>query len=425
MRQETFGDPSIESLDAAQQLSPSQNRKLAKSGIVACAPLEGPTVPCKFFAGKDLSQSPLCPGCWSAALFKVRRANGRKGRSKVQKTPRKGLVRLGTWREIPYEDWKAFKAGRGTTPAGVDWEDASLPNRFYFLITRGLEESAYYEEVSRDPKALNIQVSVDIIIDETGRTRQIPHDARLRELAAMPKVMFRFKTLSETRIHKGLTFQRNVERFVALRERLGIAPVRILETPLRLGTHSYGEDTPLQKLALPMLPSSSFMRCNSPCQDCRGENSVLACAATERILERLSKVGTATPVRAPKPPEVHIDWTTLAKTALDNLGGTSPLKAIYAEVRRLEPAVERNPILGRQGPAGPAAVQPTHRPGDVEQPHPGHPAGHRGARGRAVAPWRVPRHRKSPSAASSWLRPPAPATRARTATSASRPTRKR
>jgi hypothetical protein len=221
---------------------------------------------------------------------------------------------------------------------------SDFKERFYFVVTRGIEEMELYRAIADDPKALNIQVSVDIMVDADGKVRQIPHDARLRELAAIPKAMFRFKTLSETRVHKGLTFQRNVELIAALRERIGIAPVRILETPLRLGTHSYGEDTPLQKLALPSLPVTGYLRCNTPCQDCRGENSVLACAATERILARLEKVGTAAPVRKPKAPEVHVNWGDLAREALANLGGTALIRDLYAEVRRLQPAVERNPL---------------------------------------------------------------------------------
>lgn len=327
--------------DPARVLSPSQNRKLAKSGIVECSELEDASNGgCKWFSGPDLSQSPLCPGCWSAALFKVRRRNAKGNK----RTPNRGLIRLGTWREITLEDWHSFRAGVGTQRSGKTWARPDFKDRFAFIVTRGLEPMQLYSEVAKDARMLNIQVSVDIMIDENGRTRQIPHDGRLRELVAIPKAIFRFKTLSEDRTHKGKTFRRNVERFADLRERLGIAPVRILETPLRLGTHSYGEDTPLQRLGLPVLPSESFMRCNTPCMDCKGENGVLACAATERILQRLEKVGTAKPVRKPKAPDVHIDWTDLVKAAMANLGGTATIQGLYAEVQRLQPAVERNPI---------------------------------------------------------------------------------
>jgi hypothetical protein len=255
-------------------------------------------------------------------------------------TPKKGLLRLGNWRETTHEDWLAFKAGRGVRQDGTPWERPDFKHRFYFIVTRGLESMDFMRAVGEDPKALNIQISVDIIV-QNGRVRQIPHDARLRELASIPKVMFRFKTLHESRRHGGQDYEANASLFLALRERLGIAPVRVLETPLRLGTHSYGDTTPLERAGL---PASSFLRCNTPCNSCKGENGFLACAATERILQRLAVKGTATPARLPKAPDVHVDWKLLVHRALEDLGGTASLQALYARVNELEPAAQRNPI---------------------------------------------------------------------------------
>jgi hypothetical protein len=316
-----------------------QNRKLGKSGITECFEIEG-SRPCKWMAGSDNSQSPLCPGCWAAKLWKVRNANSKNRRS----TPKRGLIRLGTWRETTFQDWKDFKAGRGQRQDGTPWERPDFPQRRYFVVTRALEEPEFYEALQADPLCLNIQVSVDVICTKGGSAVQVPNDDRLRQLLALPKAVFRLKTLAGARRHRGIDYEANVSHFQDMRLRLAIPAMRILETPLRLGTHTYGDETPLQ---LAGEDPATFMRCNTPCQDCgghNGENKVLACAATAVIIKRLEAIGNNRPIRIAKPPEVHVDWAKVCKQAMEELGGTANLTDIYVRAVAIEPAAARNPI---------------------------------------------------------------------------------
>lgn len=318
------------------------NRKLGDSGIVDCPQIEE-AKPCIYMEGPSFAQSPKCPGCWASRLWKIRNANWRET---GKLTPEGGFIRLGNWKEILPEEWESFKAGRGLRSDGTLWEQPSLSTRPYFLITRGLLSEDFYRRVAADPYCLNIQVSTDINRRSGSSLEQIPGDDRLRFFLDIPKVIFRFKTLAG---HSKLgpdVFMANVEKFVELADRLSIPSHRILETPLRLGDHSYQTTTPLEGIGW---DPRRFMRCNSKCDDCpgkdgAGENRILACGATARMLDILAKKGNILPRRVEKVPKDRIPWTALVTRALNEQGGEAELSVLYAVMKRLEPKVLRNPL---------------------------------------------------------------------------------
>jgi hypothetical protein len=224
----------------------AQNTKMIGTSIVMCPEIERAD-PCIYF-GKG-----LCPNCYAERLWPLRRHSWRE----KARTPLTGLIRLGTWREILPEDYEKFKS--------------IFPERYFFLITRGLLSPAFYEKVNSDPFCVNLQVSVDII-----NNKVIPPEEKLSKFTELSKVLFRFKTLDE-----------NVDAFIDLARKLGIPFYRILETPLRLpGGHKLYDPTPMSK----KLPLNLFFRCNTKCVDCPKENGVLVCAVNpEKLASTKSK----------------------------------------------------------------------------------------------------------------------------------------
>ena len=316
-----------------------QNHKLVRSAIVSCPEIEA-ALPCVHF------NQGLCPGCFAEALWPVRRANW----SGRQRTPARGLIRLGTWKEVLPHEWTAFKRGEGTTPEGRPWRRPDFPTRRYFLVTRGLLPLEFYRRVAADPFALNIQCSVDVLRRDGGEPRLVPDEARLLELAGIPKVLFRFKTLVADTFHGGVRWGANVQDFAALAERLGLDRMRVLETPLRLGRNrGYQTATPLEEAGW---SSASFLRCNTACQACpstkrrAGENRVLGCAVTPSILPLLQKVGNeARPYRATDANvAARIAWKDLVLASWRSLGGTVTVEAMYEAVRAREPRVVESPL---------------------------------------------------------------------------------
>ena len=102
------------------------NIKMRGQRIVEVPEIEG-NLPCEFF-GKG-----TCPGCYSETLYPIRRAKV-KGNAK---TPPRGLLRAGVWREWTPDDWKRFKT--------------MYPTRRYFLVTRGLWSKEHHELVLAGP----------------------------------------------------------------------------------------------------------------------------------------------------------------------------------------------------------------------------------------------------------------------------------
>ncbi len=314
----------------------AQNKKLEDSGIVWCPEIEG-AKPCVEMVGPQFTQTPKCPGCFAASLGRIRRSRW----SNHQATSRRGLIRLGTWREILPADYDAFCLGRGTRDDGSHWIRPDFPNRAHFVITRGLQPWSLYEAMQKNFRCLTIQVSVDILVTPEG-VQQYPGDDRLSQFLALDKSLFRLKTLAAPGMDRGTTFQPNVDHFQALIQRLGIPSMRILETPLRLGgNRQYSTATPLEDAGW---DPKSFLRCNSVCGDCpgrdgEGENRVLVCGANARLIQILQEQGNITPRRIQPSPRKDIAWTAVTIRAWLELGGTAQLQDLYAAALRLEPAL--------------------------------------------------------------------------------------
>ena len=217
------------------KLEYSQNKKMKGSPIVMCPEIEG-IDKCIYFG------TGMCKNCYAENLWQKRKT-GWRGKSK---TPPSGLIRLGTWREILPEDYMKFKE--------------LFPERDFFLITRGLLSQEFYSKIDKDSRCRNIQASVDINEGES-----IPNKEKLKELLALKKVLFRFKTMDS-----------NVTDFMCLAAELEIPKDRILETPLRLGGykgHKNYQATPLSE----HWDKGTYWVCNTECADCAKENGVLVC----------------------------------------------------------------------------------------------------------------------------------------------------
>ena len=210
------------------------NTKMRGQRIVEVPEIEG-SLPCQYF-GKN-----LCAGCYSEDVYRIRRVKVT-GRAR---TPRKGLLRAGVWREWTYEDWKRLKQ--------------LFPERRYFLVSRGLWKPEHYEEVLRDPSCVNLQVSTWRVGDGFSPDRQTLQWL----LSTSPKTIIRL-----------LTTQENAPSFAELVKEMGMW-WRFMETPLRKhgGMKTYGTETPLQALGVRV-----GIRCNTPCEDCTRENGILGCA---------------------------------------------------------------------------------------------------------------------------------------------------
>lgn len=311
------------------------------AGLTWCPEIESSS-PCRFMEGDNFRETPLCPGCFAAHLGPMRRKNW----SGSQATAPTGLIRLGTWREIRAKDYEDFCRGQGVNLNGEAWSRTDFPTRAHFVVTRGLEEWALYERMAANSRCINIQCSVDVIV-HGDQVLQVPDDARLKQFLGVPKALFRFKTLAAPATQAGKTFDRNVEHFRTLQERLGIPWNRVMETPLRIAMNrSYQTTTPLEADGL---DPAAFMRCNTECHECgstkdgQAENRFLACAATERMLANLAVVGNVRPKRIEAAPRVRIPWTQLLVRAWISLGGEAPLREIYATVQGIEQGVLRNP----------------------------------------------------------------------------------
>lgn len=359
----------------SQELHGTQNSKMAGSGITWCPEIEGAS-PCKWMEGSNFRETPKCPECYSAKTGPVRRANWT-GR---QVTPKEGLIRLGTNREVLRADYEAFLAGRGTRDTGETWERPDFPQRPHFVITRGLEGWDFYQLMFQNPRCLNVQVSVDILIEADGTVNQYPDTARLKQFAAVEKVLFRFKTLAAPQQVKDRHYGRNIEHFQALRQELNLSAMRVLETPLRINKNrTYQTETPLEQAGW---DSQSFMRCNSECNACPssanelGENRVLACAATEKVVAMLERIKNVQPKRMEHviPKVARYPWRDLTRRAMAQLGGKAVLQDIYAKVRELEPGVVANHyhevkiresvqhLAQRTGPGEWALIEPDGQP---------------------------------------------------------------
>lgn len=317
----------------------SQNAKMVGSHIVECPEIEEAKA-CIHFDAEGRA-SPKCPGCYALALFPMRRA----GWKSKQETPRRGLIRLGTWREITKEDYGAFLAGRGVRANGDEWVRPDLPRRAHFVITRGLEPKELYRQMLDNPRCLNIQVSVDIIKTAAGTT-QWPSDERLQWFQQFGKVLFRFKALGDDVTRSGVTYQRNVEEFTALADRIGIPYGRVLETPLRLsGNRQYHTETPLEAAGW---NPTKFWRCNSECSDCgttptkQGENQFLVCAATETILRRIQNV---VPARVEKQPRLKVAWKDVVMGVIEKHEGPIALPQLYLDVEKVSPDAATSPVF--------------------------------------------------------------------------------
>lgn len=287
------------------------NLKMAGVALHPCPEVEQLEA-CSFF-GKG-----LCPSCYAEPLLKLRKATTKH----VHKhTPKKGLVRLGTYIEILPHHYDRFKAGEGTwTCCGSTWSRPDFPTRRFFLITRGLNPTEFYERIAADPYCVNIQVSVDILPD--GGV--VPDEERLAEYARIPKVLFRAKSTPL-----------NAWAWAPLFDRLQVTVGRVMETPLRSrvletkledGAFAYGRKTLLEDAGW---DSPSFMRCNTACKDCHKENGVLACAVTPNMMARLPDL------QRPAPPRHtytlhHLAWSDEARRMLAELGGSATVREAYA-----------------------------------------------------------------------------------------------
>ncbi len=268
--------------------------------IVEVPEIEG-SLPCQFF-GKG-----TCPGCYSEAVYRIRKVKVTgKGR-----TPKKGLLRAGVWREWTHEDWKRFKA--------------LFPDRRYFLVSRGFWERGQYEEILRDPNCVNLQISTWLRGGEF-----VPSKETVRWLLqASTKVIVRLITDAE-----------NAPRFAELVKETGLW-WRFMETPLRKpgGTKTYGTRTPLQDLGVRV-----GIRCNTHCEDCVKENGILGCAATAEMLRRISSLPEFRPERREPEPRVRYPWTEITGSALRALGGEATLQELYSKVLELRPGIDKNPM---------------------------------------------------------------------------------
>lgn len=305
------------------------NLKMTGAGLVDCPEIEQ-LRGCIFFKGE---KSDPCPDCYALPLLKLRlktaapRAENRPGHGHPS-TARRGLIRLGTYREILPADWRAFKRGEGTWDCcGAPWERHDFRTRNYFLITRGLNPDGFYEEVAADPLCVNIQVSVDLWPDG----RLIPDENRLRQFALNPKVIFRAKTTPQ-----------NAKLWGPLFDRLQVVVGRVMETPLRSrvmetklieGAFAYGRETLLQQAGWKW---QTFLRCNTACADCVKENGVTACAARPPTLLTLATR------RRPDPPRHtyrlhHLKWADEARRCIAEHGGRVTVQEAYAWFTRRHP----------------------------------------------------------------------------------------
>lgn len=259
-----------------------------------------------------------CPSCYAEPLLRLRKRSSRHVHKAASRT---GLLRLGTYIEVQAAQWAEFKAGTGRWDCcGASWVREDFPKRYYFLVTRGLLDRAFYRRVLEDPYCVNLQVSVDALpkptpesslVEPLGGFFVIPRLDRLAWFQSDPKVIFRFKTTP-----------RNVAAFSAL----GIPTHRIMETPLRDGGVVYGKATPLEAAGWPL---PSFGRCNTRCEDCHLENGMLLCAARPGSLARV--------LAAPRPPpprhtfeKVPIKWKEEALRCLREHGGSCTVQEAYA-----------------------------------------------------------------------------------------------
>lgn len=258
-----------------------------------------------------------------------------------KKTPKKGLIRLGTYIEVTEELWRQFKKGEGAWDCcGETWRRPDFPTRSYFLITRGLSRRSFYRKVAADRYCVNIQVSTDILERDPEKKSElefyiasgmaealptgkvlVPPRRKLLFFAKYPKVIFRFKTLTS-----------NVADFVALQRELEIPRYRVMETPLRTAKepHVYQTRTYLEKAGWDF---REFGRCNTRCQDCRYENGILLCAARGEMLPILSKAPRPTP---PRHDVLHLrlprgkQWKSEAVRCMIAQGGSCSVRQAYA-----------------------------------------------------------------------------------------------
>ena len=268
--------------------------------IVEVPEIEGNT-PCQLF-GKG-----TCPGCYSETLYPIRRAKV-KGNAK---TPPRGLLRAGVWREWTPDDWKRFKS--------------MYPTRRYFLVTRGLWSKEHHEQVLDDPYCVNVQVSTWRIGGEFS-----PDIEMLRWLLST----------SEKTIIRLISSRETASEFAALVKELG-AWWRLMETPLRQsgGPKTYGTETPLQAAGVKV-----GIRCNTPCEECIKENGFLGCAVTAEFLKRIPSLPEFTPERHAPEPRIRFPWSEVTTSSLLALGGEASLQDLYAKARELYPKIETSPL---------------------------------------------------------------------------------
>jgi hypothetical protein len=290
------------------------NLKMAGVPLHECPEVEQ-LLPCVFFnTGK-------CPSCYAEAGHRLRLRNSRHVH---KKTPKGGVVRLGTWREVLPPDWAAFKAGRGTwSCCRGTWERPDFPTRPYFMVTRGLSPIAFYRQVAEDPACVNLQVSVDL----SPLGLPTPGIGQLAELVKLPKVILRAKSTDA-----------NAQLWAGLVDGLSIPRSRVMETPLRLKgqVHAYGRETPLERAGW---AQRSFVRCNTPCGACVKENGLLGCVARPAALVQLEARPRPPAPRSTVEPEA-VAWVPEARRGLAEMGGEARVRDLYAWFLREHPGLD-------------------------------------------------------------------------------------
>ncbi len=276
------------------------NTKMRGQRIVEVPEIEG-NLPCQFF-GKG-----TCPGCYSETLYRVRRAKV----TGTAKTPPRGLLRAGVWREWTPEDWKRFKS--------------VFPSRQYFLVTRGLWSKEYYAQVLEDPNCVNLQVSAWFVGGPFS-----PDVELIKWLLST----------SEKTIIRLITAKESAPTYAELVKSLGMW-WRFMETPWRRpgGPKTYGTETPLEALGVRV-----GIRCNTPCEECIKENGFLGCAVTSQFMKIIPRLPEFRPARHKPESRVRFEWKRLTREALERLGGEASLQELYAEVTDHEPGVSAAPL---------------------------------------------------------------------------------
>lgn len=304
---------------------------MKESGLLFCPELEQ-VKGCQYF-GKG-----LCPSCYSYQLHSMRKFSTKHTH---RRTPKRGLIRLGTYIEVTPELWKAFKTNTlKCDQCGKHLDRPDFPKRGYFLITRGLLDEKFYSEVIADPHCANIQISTDILERDPKGNQELEFyiESGMAEILESGKVLIpnmkrlKFFTKHGNVILRYKTTKLNVDDFIKLTETLKINKASVMETPLRLpdAPHYYGTTTYLEEAGW---KSQEFGRCNSRCSMCKHENGMLLCAARAPMLKKLPTLKRPSPprhsVKNLKPLPKGKIWNEEAVRCMEEHGGATTIKASY------------------------------------------------------------------------------------------------